>query len=240
MSAQRDEDFLSRGRAARRFAVLAVLVAVLLGGALVAVFATRDAAAPSGSRTAPPGRAEPTPVESAPAGPFRLVQGARTEHGVPVGYPHSLAGAVSAAVHYWAQIASTLDARRAAEIAGAVADPSWRDAARELAEGPAQTRKALGLPAKGATGADVLLTPAAYQVRNATADSVTVLVLGYYQTTLPDGDVDTRIGVYPAQMRWVAGDWKMPRPTLSDDFADLRAAPGSDEAAALGWKPLSE
>ncbi|GGK82160.1 hypothetical protein Sme01_38460 [Sphaerisporangium melleum] len=173
--------------------------------------------------------------------PLRLLPGSRMVHEVSVGYPHSMLGAISAAVEYWGQIASTLDRARAAQVGTVVADPVWRTAAAELSEGPVNTRRRLGLPTSGPVpdGASVLLTPVAYQIRQITADSVTVILLGYYQTTLPGRDPQNRIGVFPLQLRWVADDWKMPAPTLSANYSDLQTTPGSDEAAVFGWLPLA-
>ncbi|MEV6986483.1 hypothetical protein AB0M95_35215 [Sphaerisporangium sp. NPDC051017] len=173
--------------------------------------------------------------------PLQLLPGTRLVHDVSVGYPHSTLGAVSAAVQYWGQIASTLDPARAAQIGTVIADPAWTTAAVELSKGPINTRKRLGLPTSGPApdGASVLLTPMAYQIQQITADSVTVLLLGYYQITLPGQEPENRIGVFPLQMHWAAGDWKMPVPTLSADYSGLEAMPGSDVAAAMGWLPLA-
>ncbi|MEU9889989.1 hypothetical protein AB0M95_13025 [Sphaerisporangium sp. NPDC051017] len=173
--------------------------------------------------------------------PLQLLPGTRMVHEVSVGYPHSTLGAVSAAVQYWGQIASTLDPARAAQIGTVIADPAWTTAAAELSKGPINTRRRLGLPTSGPApdGASVLLTPMAYQIRQITTDSVTVLLLGYLQTTLPGQEPQNRIGVFPLRMHWAAGDWKVPAPTLSADYSGLQAAPGSPEAAALGWLPLT-
>ncbi|MET8160327.1 hypothetical protein ABZT47_28545 [Sphaerisporangium sp. NPDC005289] len=173
--------------------------------------------------------------------PLQLLPGSRMVHEVSVGYPHSMLGAVSAAVEYWGQIASTLDAARAAQVGTVIADPVWKTAATKLSEGPINTRRRLGLPTNGPVpdDASVLLTPVSYQIRQIAPDSVTVILLGYYQITLPGQDPQNRIGVFPLQMRWVAGDWKMPSPTLSADYSGLQALPGSDEAAVFGWLPLA-
>ncbi|WP_424534429.1 hypothetical protein ACOZ38_29580 [Sphaerisporangium viridialbum] len=173
--------------------------------------------------------------------PLRLSPGTRMVHEVSVGYPHSMLGAVSAAVQYWGQTAATLDPARAAQIADVIADPAWKSAVAELSKGPINTRKRLGLPTSGPApvGASVMLTPVAYQIRQIQADSVTVLLLGYLQTTTPGQEPQNRIGVFPLQMHWAAGDWKVPAPTLSADYSGLQAMPGSKEAAAMGWLPLA-
>lgn len=193
---------------------------------------------PPGSVTGIDQNGKPLP---GPLGPLKLVAGARLAAGVSVGFPHSTVGAISAAAQYWGQIASTLDPARVKQIAGVVADPTWKNAARDLSVGPIRTRKGLGLPTSGPVpaGASVMLTPVEYQVRQVAADSVTVLLLGYYQTSVPGKETENRVGVFPAQMHWATGDWKIPSPTLGSDYSDLEVQPGSPEAKATGWQPLS-
>ncbi|MET8139869.1 hypothetical protein ABZU32_06110 [Sphaerisporangium sp. NPDC005288] len=175
------------------------------------------------------------------ASPLRLLTGKRMVHDVSVGYPHTMLGAISAAVQYWGQMAATLDTARAARIATVIADPEWKTAVAELSQGPINTRKRLGLPTSGPApdGASVLLTPVAYQIQQIRTDSVTVLLLGYLQTTTPGQEPQNRIGVFPLQMKWTVGDWKVPAPTLAADYSGLQATPGSEQAAAMGWLPLA-
>jgi hypothetical protein len=237
--------FLHRRRPVAFYGLVIVLGLVTC---VVAGLVTKAAVTPHGPKdyrvpAAVPPVGSVTGVEgnSEPGRPLQILPGTRRVNEVSVGYPHSTVGAVSAAVQYWGQIASTLDPARASRIAAAVADPAWSNAVAELSQGPIKTRKGLGLRAGGPVpdGASVLLTPVAYQVRQVTADSVTVLLLGYYQITLPGMDPQNRVGVYPLQVRWAAGDWKIPASTLSADYSDLQATPGSAEASALGWHPLS-
>ena len=224
------------------FYIVAGLVAFVVVGLVVQV-ARMPHHKPDTAQDYRPPAAIPPPGSQTGVGdgPLQEVAGTRQVNDVAVGYPHTTVGAVSAAAEYWSQIASTLDPARAAQIAQAVADPSWKNGVQELAQGPVNTRKGLGLATSGPVpaGASVLLTCAEYQVQQVTADSVTVLLLGYYQTTLPGQNAQNRIGVFPLQMHWAAGDWKMPEPTLSADYHDLETQPGSSEAAALGWQPLS-
>lgn len=237
-------DFLAAPRAVQRWRLpIIVLVVLLIGGA--AFWANRNSASGSGSATPPetPTAASPAPSEPAPgdgatgAEPLRLVAGAKAVDGVRVGYPRSTVGAVSAAIEYWTQLGSTLDSDRARRIGGRIAARSWKDAADDLAQGPMNTRRQLGLPTKGTlpAGASISLSPVAYQVRDATATSMTVLVLGYLITTTSTQGTVSRLGVFPAPMRWDDDDWRLGADERHTDYRRLQTTPGSAEAAAAGW-----
>jgi hypothetical protein len=237
-----DNFFLRRRRPSR--SCLAV-VAIVVVGAFSAWLLVRAAA-----RSQEPGRLRPSvtfPVESAPgsgdtlvSGPLRVLPGRAVIEDVQVGFPRTEAGAVSAAVHYWGQIGSTLDPGRAFVIGRIVADPAWKTAPQDLARGPVHTRQMLGLPTDGPVprGASARLTPMAYQVRDIAPDVVLVLLLAYYETIVPGSEPENGPGVFPARLRWTAGDWKLPAPTQDADYSELRVPPGSAEATALGWQPL--
>jgi hypothetical protein len=193
-----------------------------------------------------PGATSPaaSPGSAAPSasGPLQVLPGtAAGPGGVRTGYPDTLAGAVSAAVQDWSQIGSCLNPARAALVGTAIADPSWRRAGAALAAGVQSTRKGLGLPASGPlpAGASVTFTAVDYQVRDATAGRVTVLLLAYYAVTLPGQQPATSTGVYPAAMHWARGDWKILAPG-GPSYAGLDAQPGSAQAAADGWLPLDQ
>lgn len=194
---------------------------------------------------APPGSVTGVGPEGRPAGgrtgPLRTLPGDRTVEEVPVGYPHTPVGAVSAAVHYWSQLASTLDVGRAATIAGVVADPAWSMAVSELERGRVETRRRLGIPESGPVpdGASVLFTPLMYQVRNVHDDAMDVLLLGYYEEARPGTASSTSVIVFPTKIRWVDGDWRLPAQTLEADYTPLMAKPGTTDAADKGWQPLN-
>lgn len=237
-------DFLAAPRASGRWRLpIIVLVVLLVGGA--AFWANRTGASRSGN-AAPPETstaASPAPSDTPPgdgatgAEPLRLVAGAKTVDGVRVGYPRSTVGAVSAAIEYWTQLGSTLDPDRARRIGGRVAARSWKDAADDLAQGPVNTRRHLGLPTNGALppGASISLSPVAYQVRDAKATNMTVLVLAYLITTTPTDGTVSRLGVFPAPMRWDDDDWRLGADERHTDYHTLQTTPGSAKAAAAGW-----
>ncbi|GAB1690742.1 hypothetical protein KRM28CT15_25450 [Krasilnikovia sp. M28-CT-15] len=229
---------------------LVVGVAVALAAVLVLVRG-RDhasvAASPPAAPTAPAGATvsavpSTTPAVAGGASPLRLAQGARRVNGVAVGYPHTQVGAVSAAVEYAAQVGSTLDPTRAIQIGTAVTDPVSGRRPAEFAEGPADSRRRLGLPVAGPVpaGASMTLGPVSYQIRDADADHVNVLLLGYLTVMTPAKGMRNLVGVFPVPLVWSGGDWKMVR-RASDapDYAELRFAPGSAQAVAAGWLPLT-
>ncbi|MEV6527120.1 hypothetical protein AB0M43_34840 [Longispora sp. NPDC051575] len=235
--------FLDQSNRTRRNVIVAAVVLVLLVGAGLGWFLTR----PGSTRDTvepptPTKQPSATPVQT-PTGPMKRIKGERTVEGISVGYPHSTAGAVSAAAEYMAQIGSTLDPERAKTIARVVADPSFAGAVDYFAKGPVNTRTSLGLPAEGPlpAGASVVLGPAAYQLRNLAEDSAVVLLLGFHTASTPDGGVKPKVGVYPLEMHWDGSDWKIlqPKIALQNDYSSLAAQPGTSEAAAKGWLELS-
>jgi hypothetical protein len=193
---------------------------------------------PPGSITGITQGGSPAPGQLAP---LHLVPGSRLVDDVSVGYPHSTVGAVSAATEYMTQIASTLDPDRAAAVFRLTADPSYRDAPQQGAEGAINDRKQLGLPTAGPVppGASLVFDPAEYQVLNVSAGQVTVLLLADYVSTVPGQGSQTRIGVYPLDMHWAEGDWKILAPDTGVDYSGLNAQPGTAQAASDGWQKLA-
>lgn len=246
----RDSSFLARPR--RVLPVLVVAVIGLLAFVAVGV-AVESALSPHKPENTRPPAADPLPgaqastprtTSAAPSpanGPITLVQGISLINGLRVGYPHSLTGAVSAAVEYWTQLGSTLDPDRAATVARLTANPTWIGAPATFAEGPTNVRKTLGLAASGPvpTGASVQLEPVEYQVRDASANTVTVLLLADYTTTTPAEGTTTHVGVFPLDLIWTAGDWKIADANSQDD-ASLAALPGSAQASANGWQEMTQ
>ena len=178
-------------------------------------------------------------ASAALVGPVQLVQGRELINGVYLGFPHSIAGAVSAATGFFTAIGSTLDPDRAAAVMRMVADPTYPDGPQQAADGAVNDRKGLGLPASGPLpqGASLQVQPAEYQLRGVTPDQVTVLLLCDFTATVSGQGTQTRIGVFPVRLHWYADDWKILAPGAAS-YADLAAAPASPQAAALGWQEL--
>ena len=197
-------------------------------------------ASPSQPSRAAPG-APPAPASQEPSlsGPLQVVQGKQEINGVQLGFPHSTAGAVSAADAFMTEIGSTLDPDRASAVMRLVADPSAAGGPQQAAQGAINDRKDLGLPATGPvpSGTSLAIEPVEYQVRDITPDKVEVLLLCDSVTTQPSRGTQTSYGVFPVQTHWNAGDWRiMPAPGGSE--ANLAAEPDSPQAAALGWQDL--
>jgi hypothetical protein len=175
-----------------------------------------------------------------PTGPVQLVQGTDPIEGIYLGYPHTIVGAISAADQFAIQLGSTLDPGQVAAVMRLVADPSYPQGPQQFAEGMASTRADLGIPASGPVpdGDSLVLEPAEYQLRDTSADQVTVLLLSDFIATTPADGTQTQVGVYPLRMHWADGDWKILAPG-STDYSDLAADPDSSQAASKGWQELS-
>jgi hypothetical protein len=240
-------DFLRDARPRRsRLLILAVAVAALL--AAVGYLAASGGSHPAAStphaapRATATNKASAIPTASATnAGPIQLVQGSTLINGMYVGYPHSTAGAVSAAVEYIAQIGSTLDPDRAATVARLAADPSYTTAQNDAAQGAVADRTSLGLSASGPVPADasIVAEPVEYQLREVEPDRVLVLLLADLSTTTSQGS-KTQLAVFPVPMHYTAGDWKFLPFDNSANWAALSATPGTPDAAAKGWAQITQ
>jgi hypothetical protein len=186
--------------------------------------------------TARPGSAA---AVSAVAHPLRLVAGSGLMNGIYTRYPHSTAGAVSAAAEFITELGCTIDPDRAAAIARLIADPSYRGAAQDAVRGAIGTRRQLRLPAAGSLpGTAVLLVPVMYQLRDVTAGRLTVLLLFDYTEILPSV-IRERLGVTAARMNWTPAGWRLLQPADSD-LSALLATPGTASAVRKGWKVMTD
>jgi hypothetical protein len=241
-------DFLAMPRRARRWRVIAAIVVAIAFVVVVWAIVPHRArpvphSGPGLKATAvPTGSASSLPSTSPRVAPLRLVEGRRSVDGVRVGYPQTVAGAVSAGVEYWTRLGSTLDPGEARRIGRRVAVRSWTSAGDDLAKATSNTRRQLGVPGTGVLppGTSVSLGPVAFQLRDETADQMTVLLLGYLITTTPSAGTQSRLGVFPAVLRFDRGDWRIANDTDGDNYANLAASPGSDQARALGWRDFLE
>lgn len=226
------------------FGTLAVMVVGLVVEQLLAPAPpdplTQVPTAPAGTPPAHARTAKPSPTAPAHTGPVEVVQGKQQVNGVELGFPHSTAGAVSAADADATEIFSTLGPDRAAAVARMIADPSWTDAAQQAAEGPANSRRHLGLPAGGPVpaGASLQTEPVEYQVRNVTPDGVLVLLLCDLTSTTRDQGTTTSVAVFPFRMDWAADDWKVRSVNGTRAEMNLGAEPDSPQAAHRGWQDL--
>jgi hypothetical protein len=222
-----------------RLVIAAVAVGVLAIGAGVALVTQGHAHHAAVARSRPD---RPATAASAPASEphkLQLVAGSRLVNGMYTYYPHSRAGAVSAAVEFVTELGSTLEPDRAATVARLTADPSDRNAPQDAAQDAISTRRQLGLPPAGATppGAAVFLVPVMYQLRGVTADQLTVLLLFDYTETVPSG-IREHLGVTAARLNWTPAGWRL-LPPAGPDPSGLLATPGTAAATAKGWEAMT-
>lgn len=164
--------------------------------------------------------------------------------GVPVGYPHSPVGAISAAYHFETALSSTLDPDRAAAIARVVADSSWTTAAADAAQITSLGRQGLGLPptATGTQGVTSTVTPSDFMIMSQSPDHLDIFLLEHgstYDATNPSLN-KSYVGVVDAPMHWTGTDWRLMNPAAIPAAERSRLAATTPEAAvALGWRPLN-
>ncbi len=214
-----------------------IVVAIIFGGILFALSGqgTEDQTFPTPTISSEPpsqtSTAAPTEGEA-----LQLVSGRRRVSGVAIGYPHSVAGAVSAAVEIWSQAGATLNPDRAAAIG------------RLVLMRPGPTPRTNSRPVRRTHAAVWVFRPVVTQVPERqsvskrprtncgtkTSDRVTVLLLGYLNTTSPGEGSQTQIGVFPAYMHWANGDWKIEK-GKDTDYGDLAEQPGTAAAKGAGW-----
>ncbi|MEV8476179.1 hypothetical protein [Streptomyces sp. NPDC051173] len=233
-----------RRAARRRLALLAT--GILIGGAGVTAFFVLG---PGGSSD-DASKHDVSPSASAPAvaptggsnTPTLLPKAKEVKEGVPVGYPHTLEGAISAAAHY--TDANDLFTPEAAERqARVIAEPNYLGMIGSYARMSAQqVRKSRGLPENGESDtANFYVNQArAYSVASAESDKVTVWLL-VDATISVKGVSENANQVRGAIMVWADGDWKMSFDSLNDlpDSKPSSAVPGSPQALAEGWRALA-
>ncbi len=220
-------------------AILAVTALLVIGVVAISLLATHH-----GRSEASPTRPSPTPSTSpvpVPSGAISLVQGARLADGVEIGYPHTTVGAVSAAAEYLDAVASTLDPDYAASVMRIAGDPANTSLPTNLATSTVKLRAALQLPASGPLEPPTTFQTTAqmYQLRGVSADEVLVLLLTDSTFINARGGTAQTTGVFPMQMRWTDGDWKLRAiGHTGQDYSELAATPDTQAAASQGWLPL--
>jgi hypothetical protein len=185
------------------------------------------------------------PAAAGGPGRLQLVTGSGLVHGMYTEYPRSRAGAVSAAVQFITELGSTLAPDRAAAVARVAADSSYPTAPQDAAAGTVDTRRKLGLGAAGPLppGTAVLLVPVMYQLRDVTADRLTVVLLFDYTETTTAG-IREHLGVTATRLTWTPASWRLLKPSGADltsaQLSDLLATPGTAAATAKGWEALTD
>jgi hypothetical protein len=136
------------------------------------------------------------------------VPGARdVRAGVPVGYAHTRAGAVAAAVNYGAALGGVgPEPARAEPIVAAVAAPLGREALLERIRADARI-VARRLPGRRVT---VTVEPVAHQVVAFDPASTMIEVASKGTTTIsPGGNPVAQCFLYQVELAWTSRDWKV-------------------------------
>jgi hypothetical protein len=208
-----------------------LLIATLITVALVTTH--------HGHRTNPTGT-RPDPATD-PTGAITLVQGSRAADGVELGYPHTTIGAISAAADYLDAVASTLDPDYAATLMRTAGDPANSTLPNDLAHSTVLLRGDLQLPTSGPLPAPVVFQTTAqmYQLRNISTNCVLVLLLTTNTFINARGGSAQTMGVYPVQMHWTSGDWRLSGiGGTAQNYSGLAATPDTAAAVAHGWLAL--
>lgn len=222
-----------------------VLSAILAVGALLitALVTIPLVLAHRGTPSAAPATPSPTPSTSpfpVPTGAVTLVQGARLADGIETGYPHTTIGAISAAAEYLDAAVSTLDPDYAASVMRVAGDPANGALPANLAHSTVKLRAALQLPTSGplAPPTTFQTTAQMYQLRDASADQVLVLLLTLSTFINAQGGSAQTTGVFPVHMHWSGGDWKLAAIGGGQDYSGLVAPPDTQAAVSRGWLAL--
>jgi hypothetical protein len=221
-------------------AVLAVSALLVFGAIAISLLVTHHGS--SGTASARPSPAPSTSPVPIPTGALSLVQGTRLADGIQINYPHTTIGAVSAAAEYLDAVASTLDPDYAASVMRVAGDPVNTSLPTNLATSTVKLRAALQLPTSGPLEPPTTFQTTAqmYQLRDVTSDEVLVLLLTDSTFINARGGTAQTIGVFPVQMHWTDGDWKLRAiGRTGQDYAGLAATPDTQAAASQGWLPLT-
>lgn len=214
----------------------ALLIAAAVTVPLVLVHHGHPTAAPTKPTPAPP-----TSPVAVPSGAIFLTQGTHPADGIEIGYPHTIIGAVSAASEYLDAATSTLDPDYAASIMRVAGDPANTALPSNLAASTVKLRAALQLPTTGPLDPPTAFQTTAqmYQLRDAEQDSVLVLLLTDSTFINARGGMAQTTGVFPMQMLWTGGDWKLHAiGRTGQDYSGLAATPDTQDAVGQGWLPL--
>lgn len=225
--------------------------AVLVTGALTGHGRRAPGPGPATARRPAPRSAPGPTVYPAARGPaaipargaLRLVTGSHLVNGIYTDYPRSVAGAVSFAAQVVTELGSTLQPDRAATIARITARDGYTAAAPDAAAGALAARRAVGLGPAGPVppGTAVLTVPVMYQLRDASRDQLTVLLL-FERTQITPAGIADRPGVTAVRLGWTSAGWRLLPPAAGPGPAStaLVTTPGTAAATAHGWKAMTD
>ncbi|GAA2836455.1 hypothetical protein ACFQ0M_48615 [Kitasatospora aburaviensis] len=232
-----------RRSAMRRLVVTGVVLAAAAVGTGAVLLWGPGAGPTSTSTTAPAVAGSPAAAPPASTGPSTgvLPAPARVEQGIPVGYPHTPAGAVSAAAHY-TEARDLLSPHLVAQQMRVMARHTAQDLGGLSGTGIADARDwrtRLGLDPDGGSDANsfIAVQVRGYQVEVANADQVDVWLLAVETPTVGGIAHGRGTFVVAAPVAWADGDWKLVDRQLQK--APESAEPDSSDAVSKGWIPVA-
>ncbi|MFF2548735.1 hypothetical protein ACFVUY_40110 [Kitasatospora sp. NPDC058063] len=232
---------LRRRRALRTLVTGAALAAAAVAGAVAVLVWQAEpepragTAASSSAAAAPPSASPSTVVQAVP-----LPAPARVEKGIPIGYPHTMAGAVSAAAHYTEarDLLSPDTVPDQMMVMARKGEDFFKLTSLAIADAR-DWRRLLGLPeAGGSTGSDfIAFQVRAYQTESVSADAVDVWLLTTQTPTVGGIQHGTGVFAVAAPVVWDGDDWRLTSKKMRD--TPVVAQPGTVQADAAGWRPVA-
>ncbi|MFE3557326.1 hypothetical protein ACFXKW_21025 [Streptomyces sp. NPDC059193] len=217
---------------------LGVALAVLLAGG---GFAAGAATAGTSSETETSGTAAPAATTPAPSGsasaPAAAPGASRTVSGIPVGYPQTRSGALSAAANHMAALSSpailTPDGR-ATVTETVAASASHQTVRARLDKADSAALDALRADQSGRIPFVLRTIPlsvkeSAYSDTAATVSLFTLTVMGSSNST-----ANSAYGAATVELVWEAGDWKV---KAYDTAPVVGPIPAGFYAPSTGWQP---
>ncbi|MGK5639594.1 hypothetical protein ACSNOK_14980 [Streptomyces sp. URMC 126] len=234
-----------RGTARRRLVLITAGV-VMVATAVVVYFAVfagnggrerKRVSAPASSPTA-------EPRDRGSASPTVLPKPKSVKDGVPVGYPHTVEGAVSAAAHY-SDVGDLFTPETAERQAHVTAEPGFQELMAGFAKAAAQeARKTHGLPPDGESdqGSYYARQARAYHIISQSPGKVSLWLLEETTVSVRGVLSEQGPGVHGAIMTWANGDWHLSVDLVigqHDEEPPAVVTPGSPEAVREGWRALA-
>jgi hypothetical protein len=221
--------------------------AAIIGAAALAgiAFVAGRGTAPSGPGIGHEGRVVPVPGTPAPgrtAGPdvgSAGPRGLRLVNGVPVGYPHTASGALSAAANYTAAFGSpaVLTAKGRAGLLTAVTVAGRNGQPRAQLDQAPKSAMLDGLARDQASGARFVLRAVPLTVRLAGPYDPATVHAQVYAATYVAGSENTATighGLAAVALVWRDGDWKL---TSILNRPQVGPIPAGYVAPEDGWQP---
>ncbi|MES4909205.1 MULTISPECIES: hypothetical protein [unclassified Streptomyces] len=237
-----DQRIQRRRKVRDRLLMLAALVAAAAMGAAVFAFVS------DGSDGKQAGKDVPTPSATSSWSADRTT-GSTTptvvptprevEDGVPVGYPHTPEGAVSAIARF-NDVFDPLTPDAAEKQGRVIAVPREKNLlGLGLRDSSERLRKKYQLPVDGESddGTYYISTSRAYQISGASANRVTVWLLSDVEVSVR-GVPRSYTEVTGSVLIWANGDWKLSVVEETTGTEPAKATPDTSEAAQAGWKTL--